>query len=299
MKVDDIITEGPMWDALKNKFRLNPAVNAVRNSNATVRHAAAARSGGTDELNRRIAADNIQGNINRLVKTDVDHLFRKWDKEKYKLPNYNTIQHNPEVYYQELAKWAANTFNPPATIPANIHATPTIEPAGEQAVIRAVSSAHHYNKAAREAGTAPTEPAASRQRGPNGRFTPKAGAPKPAASRQRGSNGRFTPKAGAPKPATTPPTPKAGDPVPRMSGYVYSGEVDARGRPRVKPAAAAPAATTTASSTLPTKGKSRVKAKDIDIDAALKMADTLSPEEKKKLLQDLLKSGVPVKAGGA
>ena len=267
-----------MWDALKNKFRLNPAVNAVRNSNATVRHAAAARSGGTDELNRRIAADNIQGNINRLVKTDVDHLFRKWDKEKYKLPNYNTIQHNPEVYYQELAKWAANTFNPPATIPANIHATPTIEPAGEQAVIRAVSSAHHYNKAAREAGTAPTEPAASRQRGPNGRFTPKAGAPKP---------------------ATTPPTPKAGDPVPRMSGYVYSGEVDARGRPRVKPAAAAPAATTTASSTLPTKGKSRVKAKDIDIDAALKMADTLSPEEKKKLLQDLLKSGVPVKAGGA
>jgi hypothetical protein len=103
-----------------------------------------------------------------------------------------------------------------------------------------------------------------------------------------------------PTAASTPTTPKAGDPVPGMSGHVYSGEVDARGRPRVKPAPAAPTAEpATASSTLPTKAKSKTKPKDIDIDAALKMADSLSPDEKKKLLQNLLKSGVKVSAGGA
>jgi hypothetical protein len=104
-----------------------------------------------------------------------------------------------------------------------------------------------------------------------------------------------------PASTTTPAAPKAGDPVPGMSGYVYTGKVDARGRPGTKPAPATTAAPadTDATSTLPTKAKSKTKAKDIDIDAALKMADTLSPEEKKKLLQDLLKSGVTVRAGGA
>jgi hypothetical protein len=73
-------------------------------------------------------------------------------------------------------------------------------------------------------------------------------------------------------------------------------------KPAAAPAASTPtstAAAPAATSTLPTKAKSNTKAKDIDIDAALKMADTLSPVEKKKLLQDLLKSGVTVKAGGA
>jgi hypothetical protein len=63
---------------------------------------------------------------------------------------------------------------------------------------------------------------------------------------------------------------------------------------------ATPAApTATATSTLPTKAKSKIKPSDIDIDAVLKIADTLGPEEKKKLLQDLLKSNVKVRAGAA
>ena len=54
-----------------------------------------------------------------------------------------------------------------------------------------------------------------------------------------------------------------------------------------------------ASNKLPTKTGSKIKPSNIDIDAALKLANSLSPEEKKKLLQDLLKSGVKVSAGGA
>jgi hypothetical protein len=71
--------------------------------------------------------------------------------------------------------------------------------------------------------------------------------------------------------------------------------------PAAPTAAPAPATVepTTAPTTLPTKAKSKINPKDIDIDAVLKMADTLSPEEKKKMLQDLLKSNVKVRAGGA
>ena len=47
------ITEGPMWDALKNKVRLNPAVAAARSAAGTVKHAGAAIQGGTTELKKR------------------------------------------------------------------------------------------------------------------------------------------------------------------------------------------------------------------------------------------------------
>ena len=86
------------------------------------------------------------------------------------------------------------------------------------------------------------------------------------------------------------------------AGSVSEPAAAAAAAPAAAPAASTPtstAAAPAATSTLPTKAKSNTKAKDIDIDAALKMADTLNPEEKKKLLQDLLKSGVTVKAGGA
>ena len=101
-------------------------------------------------------------------------------------------------------------------------------------------------------------------------------------------------------PATAPTTPKAGDPVPGMSSHVYSGEVGPTGKPKVIPAPAAPSTEPDAApTTFPTKAKSKINPKDIDIDAVLKMADSLSPAEKKKMLQDLLKSDVKVKAGGA
>lgn len=69
--------------------------------------------------------------------------------------------------------------------------------------------------------------------------------------------------------------------------------------PAIAATAAPTAEPTTAPSTFPTKVRSKINPKDIDIDAVLKMADTLSPAEKKKMLQDLLKSDVKVKAGGA
>jgi hypothetical protein len=126
------------------------------------------------------------------------------------------------------------------------------------------------------------------------------------AKRAAGKAGAAATTTAAPTASATAPTaPKAGAPVPGMSGYVYTGKIGPSGKPEAKkqdpttPAASATPAPTDGIRTLPTKAKSKIKPSDIDIDAVLKIADTLGPEEKKKLLQDLLKSNVKVKAGGA
>ena len=268
------ITEGPMWDALKNKVRLNPAVAAARSAAGTVKHAGAAIQGGTTEFKKRKMSDLQQQNISRSVNANVSSLSKEWEKTKYSLPNYKAIENTPAEYYDTIANWAAKKFNIP--VPANINAPPDINPQGVQNVVRAISSAYHYGKAAKEAGTA--QPTAAEPTVAAPAVTPSNPVQKVdwTANQSWRNKQKLAPGVHSITPKAAPAT--AAKPA---------------------PATAAKPAPATAASGLPTKPAAKTKPSSIDIDATLKLADSLSPAEKKKLLQDLLKSGVNVSAGGA
>jgi hypothetical protein len=269
------------------------------------------------------AIDNINANFEKWSKEDITGAAKSWRDYESTIPNRAALHNNPNAYYNELKKFLTKRYSrTPGFVSPETQNPTSVDQSSVQDVINQYSRVYFDKKKkdalasyrpkqtqavpigdpsadATQAAPAPGTAPASTSTTP---ATPNTGT-----NRQRGPNGRFTSNRPAPEPGTppasttTPAAPKAGDPVPGMSGYVYTGKVDARGRPGTKPAPATTAAPadTDATSTLPTKAKSKTKAKDIDIDAALKMADTLSPEEKKKLLQDLLKSGVTVRAGGA
>jgi len=271
MKVNDVLTEG-IWDNLKG-----------------------AATAGNAEFQKRQSFDNVQKNVKGFVAADSKSISKEWQNAQHSLPNFNKIAHNPAQYYKQVALFAANKLN--TAVPKGIVAPATIDPQGILDVITKVAANFHYARAATQTGGAvgaPKPATSTKQRGPNGRFTAANPAPAgtPATSPTKPAKAG---KVAAPATPTPPTPPKAGTPVPGMSGHVYSGEVGPTGKPKVIPA---PAATPKAGP-LPIKPKSKTKASSIDIDAALKMADSLSPEEKKKLLQDLLKSGVKVSAGGA
>ena len=277
------ITEGPMWDALKNKVRLNPAVAAARSAAGTVKHAGAAIQGGTTELKKRKMSDLQQQNISRSVNANVSSLSKEWEKTKYSLPNYKAIENTPAEYYDTIANWAAKKFNIP--VPANINAPPDINPQGVQNVVRAISSAYHYGKAAKEAGTA--QPTAAK---PPTAAAPAVTPPAPGQKIDWTANQSWRNKQKLP-PGVHSVTPTVAKPAPATVAKPAPATA-------AKPAPA-PATATAAASVLPTKPAVKTKPSSIDIDATLKLADSLSPAEKKKLLQDLLKSGVNVSAGGA
>jgi len=295
------ITEGPMWDALKNKVRLNPAVAAARSAAGTVRHAGAAIQGGTTELKKRKMSDLQQQNISRSVNANVSSLSKEWEKTKYSLPNYKAIENTPAEYYDTIANWAAKKFNIP--VPANINAPPDINPQGVQNVVRAISSAYHYGKAAKEAGTA--QPTAAE---PPTTAAPAVTPPAPSqkidwtANQSWRNKQKLAPGVHSVTPKAAPATAASGlpaKPAPATAAKPAPATA-ASGLPaKPAPATAAKPAPATAASGLPTKPAAKTKPSSIDIDATLKLADSLSPAEKKKLLQDLLKSGVNVSAGGA
>ena len=269
MKSNEIIAEGPL-DVFRN---IGAAANKASQS-----------------FKQNQAIDR-QVKVNAAaVSSNSSQISKMWNRHERSLPNRAELYNDPTAYYNELSKFAAKELGnfklpPGLQLPDMINAQNTSNFI-TQITQKALAPKSTSVPAAEPAATKPVDtPAVTSE--PKKGFYKNIGltpAQKNAMALTRAAKGiqtgstRTSPAGSASEPAaattTTAAAPAASTPT---------------------STAAAPAAT----STLPTKAKSNTKAKDIDIDAALKMADTLSPEEKKKLLQDLLKSGVTVKAGGA
>jgi uncharacterized membrane protein len=260
MKSNEIIAEGPL-DYIKNTAKnLGQAV----------------QSGGIQGFKQNQAVDRRNSNYEARLQRNVKIVARKWDSKERSMPNRAALHNDPQAYYGELLKFLDKEIKAGQT--GNLAIPDIINPKNTNDIItkfsqKAFPPTRLPGEAPTATTTAATEPAVTTPSEP----TAPAGKTLPDWAR-----GTFR------------------DPATKLAPGINRVPKARTSTAAPAPATAAPAApTAAATSTLPTKVKSKIRSKDIDIDAALKMADTLSPEEKKKLLQDLLKSGVPVKAGGA
>ena len=269
MKSNEIIAEGPL-DYIKNTAKnLGQAV----------------QSGGIQGFKQNQAVDRRNSNYEARLQRNVKIVARKWDSKERSMPNRAALHNDPQAYYGELIKFLDKDIKAGQT--GNLAIPDIINPKNTNDIITKFSQKAFPPTRLPGEAPAATEPAATKP------------VDTPAVTSE--------PKKGFYKNIGLTPAQKNAMALTRAAKGIQTGSTGTSPAGSVSEPAAAPAASTptstaaapAATSTLPTKAKSNTKAKDIDIDAALKMADTLSPEEKKKLLQDLLKSGVTVKAGGA
>jgi hypothetical protein len=234
----------------------------------------AVQSGGIQGFKQNQAVDRRNSNYADRLKRNVNIVAKKWDSKERSMPNRTALNNDPQAYYGELLKFLDKEIKAGQT--SNLTIPDIINPTNTKEIITKFSQKAF--PPTRLPGDASAAPASSAE--------PTSAEPIPAEkSLPDWAKGTFRDPATKLAPGIN-RVPKA-----RTSTAAPAQSTAAPAAPTAEPAEVP--------STLPTKSKSRTKAKDIDIDAALKMADTLSPEEKKKLLQDLLKSGVTVKAGGA
>lgn len=202
MKINDIVlNEGP-WDVIKGA-----AKGAWAGAKSQV--------GQQGQINRQKSEHEKEINSNNSI------IYRDWmGKVEPQLKNKD-----PKYYYAQLKKYITSQYGggaggvDPTGIANNVQDPTTVDDASIKNVINQVTRNYFAKKAGIEdpASAAPGTPPPAAPGTP----PPPAAAPKTGTPRQRGPNGRFTPKAGSPTASGTPPapgTPPAAAPKPAAPG---------------------------------------------------------------------------------